>query len=154
MEKSRYISLELDAHSNVYLPSAEKDKEIVRKIRTDLMLPENGTDQDTGVLILVTGYGASIDSRVFRKMQEEFSNLYNMVVIQCDYYGSKYMGKEILEDLYDELKGIEKFPEDVVLECEEKTGETQQEFNDMGIMQALDIVNATLSVICRTSVGV
>ena len=114
MEKSRYISLELDAHSNVYLSGVEKDKEIARKIRTDLMIPVNGTDRDTGVLMLITGYGASIDSHVFRKMQEEFSNLYNMVVIQCDYYGSKYMGKEILEDLYDELKAIQKFPQGTV----------------------------------------
>lgn len=57
------------------------------------------------------------------------------------------MGKEILEDLYEELKVIGKLPQGTILECEQKTGETEKEFNDMGVMQALDIVNATLSVI-------
>ncbi|MFR4351742.1 MAG: hypothetical protein ACLT3H_08760 [Roseburia sp.] len=81
MKESRYISLELDAHRNIYLSGSEKKKENTRKIRTDLVLPESGTDKDTGVLMLVTGYGASMDSHVFQKMQEEFSDLYNMVVI-------------------------------------------------------------------------
>ena len=34
------------------------------------------------------------------------------------------------------------------VEVEIETGESEEEFNDMGVMQALDIVNATLSVIC------
>lgn len=105
-----------------------------------------GIYEDTGMLILLTGYGASITSRVFQKMQEEFSNLYNMVVIRIDYYGSKYMGREMLADVYAKLEEAWELPPGrYVLEIE--TGETREEFNDMGIMQALDIVNATLSAI-------
>ena len=109
MKESRYVSLELEGHCNIYRSGIYEEIQLSRKIRTDLVFPQKGIDENTGVLMLITGYGATIDSHVFEKMREKFSNLYNMVVTQCDYYGSKYMGKEMLEDAYDKLQKMKNF---------------------------------------------
>lgn len=145
MSGARYISLELDGHRNIYLSGLAKENEMPRKLRTEIVLPEKGADENTGVLILISAYGGNIDSHVFKKMREEFSDLYNMAVVQCDYWGSKYMGGELLT----ELQVLWEFPYKLsgTLRYFRDTGESETEFNDMGIMQSLDIVNATLSAI-------
>ena len=146
MKMSRYVSLELEGHRNIYRSDIQEGDPLPRRIRVDLVFPERGTDESTGVLMLITGYREAVDWYVFQEMQEQFSNLYDMVVIQCDYYGSKYMGKEIFSDVYEKLREMKNLGGGVA-ENEVETGETKEEFNDMGIMQALDIVNVTLSVI-------
>lgn len=145
MSGARYISLELDGHRNIYLSGLAKENEMPRKLRTEIVLPEKGTDENTGVLILISAYGGNIDSHVFKKMRKEFSDLYNMAVVQCDYWGSKYMGSEILP----EIAPLLRLPYEITgrIKAYGDPKESEVEFNEMGIMQAFDVVNATLSSI-------
>lgn len=43
-------------------------------------------NENTGMLVLIPGYGGNIDSHVFRKMREVFAEQYNFITVQCDYF--------------------------------------------------------------------
>ena len=131
-------------HKNIYLNEEQKQRELVIEYGE----PIDGVNSETGLLILVPGYGGNINSNVYRKMKKEIPDKYNMIVMQCDYFGNKYMHSDnpkILESLLS-CQNLEK----IILEWKctpADMGETINEFNDMGIMQALDIVNSTLNFI-------
>ena len=46
-------------------------------------------NENTGMLVLIPGYGGNIDSHVFRKMREVFAEQYNFITVQCDYFGNR-----------------------------------------------------------------
>lgn len=96
-------------------------------------------------------------------MREQFADLYNVVTVQCDYFGSQFMqntnkitlkgGYSSLANIFsdEEIKQVENnfadflpllvnkkvdFP--VIAELDEST----DEFVDMGYMQAIDIITA------------
>lgn len=54
--------------------------------------PDNGINNETGLLINVSGFGGDMNSNVYKKMRNEFSNNHNLVVVQCNYFGSEFMG--------------------------------------------------------------
>lgn len=137
---SQIVKMKCAAHKNIYMEDVGE-----RELYLEIGIPEKGTDQNTGMLVLIPGYGGNIVSNVFRKMRETFSDKYNLVVMQCSYFGNCYMDSTIPEK-------IEKFFQDEnfkkgVLIYEKKTQESLEEFNDMGIMQAMDIVNATIETL-------
>ena len=130
-------------HKNIYT-----DNNNNRELVIEYGEPDIGANNDTGILITVPGYGGDINSNVYRKMRKTLPDKYNMIVMQCDYFGNKYMHSDLPQEL------------EKLLQCEnlkqcqlvwkskpEDMGESVEEFNDMGIMQALDIVNATLEII-------
>lgn len=131
---------EYKGHKNIY-----KIDNNERKIRVEIGIPENGINEETGILVLIPGYGGNIDSHVWTRMRNEFSDLYNLITIQCDYFGNRFMGSELPHEIekFLECKNLIK----TEMRCEWKTLESEDEFNDMGMMQALDIVTATLNTI-------
>lgn len=158
---SEYQSFKIPAHPSIYSCNPHN-----RELRIDFSIPENGVDSSTGLLILVPGFNASIDSKVYTKMRELFADQYNMITIQCDYFGSKYMQETknfIMKDshviqttftkseieeinqnssiLFDLLK-----EKSVVFPVIANINETVEEFNDMGYMQAIDIITAIETV--------
>lgn len=133
------------AHNNIY-KKVEQPNYTVRDVRVEMGMPESGTNEDTGILFFISGYGATVDSHVFQRMRKEFCEQYNMITAQCDYFGSKYMKTELNETLkYLFLKG--KLPELKEKAYRNEISETEDEFNDMGIMQALDCVSSVLCLI-------
>lgn len=132
------------SHGNIYINS-EEARCCKREVRVEVGIPDNGTSQSTGLLILIPGYGGNIDSHVYQRMRAEFPDMYNLVTMQCDYFGNKYMGAEAppeVKNIYN-IKQIEKG----YFTFRGETGESIDEFNDMGIMQALDIVSTTLDIL-------
>ena len=101
------------AHNNIYIEQPEENYR-TREIRTEMVFPDC-VNENTGMLVLIPGYGGNIDSHVFRKMREVFAEQYNFITVQCDYFGNRFMDSN--------------------------------EFNDMGLMQALDIVSTTICAI-------
>jgi hypothetical protein len=124
-------------------------------------------NKDTGILLLLPGFGAHSQSKVYKKMRDVFSDKYNLITVQCDYFGQKYMQnnyklkadfslgfiKEKVNEndfeafvqdqnyIYKILNKYDgKFPFSGILD------EGINEFNDMGVMQALDNINAVLAV--------
>lgn len=147
-------SVEIVAHNNIYTGSQ-------RKIRVECCIPEKGIDSTTSIVMIVPGFGGNIDSNVYKKMREKFSDQYNMISIQCDYFGSKYMqhikryqlNNTVLYNNFNEeeinilvqghndlLKMLEK--KQISIEVEEILDETLEEFNDMSFMQAIDIITS------------
>ncbi|MBQ8982367.1 MAG: DUF2920 family protein [Lachnospiraceae bacterium] len=99
--------------------------------------PETGINNDTGILLLSSGYGGQANSNVFHKMREQFADKYNYVVVQCNYFGWEYM--QDIELTPDQLKGVPLGEvTDSPIPVELALGETEAYMNDMGPVQALD----------------
>lgn len=131
------------AHNNIYIEQPEENYR-TREIRTEMVFPDC-VNENTGMLVLIPGYGGNIDSHVFRKMREVFAEQYNLITVQCDYFGNKFMDVKQPE----EMKLIATMENIVNAEIYYKVEdfETVEEFNDMGIMQAIDIVSSTICAI-------
>lgn len=152
-------NFKIPAHYNIY--SGDNNREL----RIEFAVPDNGTDSNTGLLVLVPGFGATIDSNVYRKMREAFADKYNLVTIQCEYFGSRFMQstdqitipEQIMRKVFckDEFNKLKKDPsiffnllqdKNIVLPAKATIKEDTYEFNDMGFMQAIDIISAIEAV--------
>ena len=139
---------ELQAQPGIYAP-------VERTITMYFAEPDAGIDKNTGVLLLLANYGESATSDKYIQMREQLADTYNLVTVQCDYFGCEYMQNNIepditpevlasalskaeltlLEDDYDQYAHIltgKIFRQDIHLE------ETLENFNDMGLIQAID----------------
>lgn len=130
----------IEAHKSIYSLNTG-----VRYLKVKYSIPNNDVNKNTGMLIIVPGYGGNIDSKVYCHIMEDFPDLYNYVVVQCQYFGSEYM-QVVPENIMNEA-------EDMAMtsntECQFvlKLGENEDCFNDMGIMQAIDVITATIHVL-------
>lgn len=150
-------SIKIPAHHNVYNGFSN------REMRIEFSLPENETDENTGIAILVPGFGADIDSKVYKKMRETFADTYNLVMVQCEYFGSEFMQsassfnlKEDVNEIVESLPVADKSSlkndfsnlldvlseKQLTLPVIAKQVETSDYFNDMGFMQSIDIITA------------
>ena len=107
-------------------------------------------------------------------MRREFSDRYNLIVIQCDYFGSKFMQKP--KKLMLQNKHMEYFTKEELIKIykngsfnienflkicenyelkmklrEDLSEENEEEFNEMGLMQAIDNITALLAVMKKTA---
>lgn len=126
-----------------------------RKFKMYFAEPEKQADSRTGVLLLIAGYGGHAGSRVYQKMRRSFADDYNLVTLQCDYLGCQHMQndhhlavtetmlREVLKPRefhalrrnYSENRGLLEgkiFSGVIPLE------ETEDDFNEMGLWQAMD----------------
>lgn len=130
--------VELQVQGSIYVPNNEDNFE--RRLRIAYSIPRNGTNKGTGILCLIPAYGGNIDSNVYCKMRRDFADQYNLIVLQCDYFGIEYMSnfKDEIEN-YMQMYGFEKD-----IKTEISMNETPTYFNDMGLMQATDVVSMLL----------
>lgn len=150
--------LEIPAHPNIYNGNNE------RTLKIEYSIPEKGTNDETGIVVFVPGFGGDINSKVYKKMREVFANQYNLITVQCDYFGSKFMQeaekfncseeelKKLSKEHLDELKmnpgKLESIIKDysIQFKCKALMDETENEFADMSYMQAIDIITAVEAV--------
>lgn len=115
-------------------------------------------NEKTGLLVLVPGFGGNCNSKVYQKMRRLFADQYNLYVIQCEYFGSRFMqsplGEQSIGDFADSIpesirsKVLENYDENqyllngLTLQRVENLGETKSEYCEMGIVQATDILIA------------
>jgi hypothetical protein len=143
-----------------------------RELKIWFSEPHNGVNDRTGLLLLSSDFGEEPSSEYYQQIRERFSDAYNMVVIQCDYFGSRFMGAKMNPKFIintDALRKVltqeewERVDEtthlnmdelmevgakyDIHLEGQHQMDESLKEFNDMGIMQALDNLTAVNAVI-------
>ncbi|MGG0655041.1 DUF2920 family protein [Rummeliibacillus pycnus] len=153
-------SINIPAHQNIYTGTSN------RELRIDFSTPQNGVNEETGLVVFVPGFGGNIDSKVYKKMREVMADKYNLITIQCEYFGSKYMQSaesfnvqdtKFIESLLseNELRMIKEKPsnllnilssKDIELHVLANINEDLEEFNDMSYMQAIDIITAIESV--------
>lgn len=153
---SEQHSMKIPAHYNIYSGAGG------RELRIDFSTPAGGVDETTGLLILVPGFGGNIDSKVYTKMRSMFADQFNLITIQCDYFGSSYMQSTdsinfsditTLEELltHDEIQQINTNQSQLLsilsrknatLPAKANLTESIDEFNDMGYMQAIDLITS------------
>ena len=116
------IIKKVKGHSNFYPRILEGKEEVDREFTLYMYEPDDGINEDTGILLLIAGFGLHSNSNVCKKMRRVFSNKYNLITIQCDYFGFEFMqGKIEKEDIYN--------------------------FCDMSFLQVIDNIYATMYTI-------
>lgn len=137
-----------------------------RKFNVYFSVPEIGTDRKTGILLLIAGFGGNANSNVYKKMREAFADEYNLIVLQCDYMGYEFMGPSekidinynlMTTEIYNEVSRLNNISfNDILsiynkykvnLRVRENLKETQSNYNEMGIIQAIDNITAVTSLI-------
>ncbi len=112
-------------------------------------------NEKTGLLVLVPGFGANCNSKVYQKMRRVFADQYNLYVIQCEYFGSKFMQdpekpnladfvesipEQIRHKLLEDFKGNYHLLDGYTLERMADIDETKSDYAEMGPLQASDIL--------------
>ncbi|WP_252233970.1 DUF2920 family protein [Clostridium sp. ZS1] len=161
------------AHNSIYTNNKVKDNYKNRKFNIYFSEPDGGINSDTGILLFIAGFGGNSSSNVYKKMRNEIADKYNLVTIQCDYFGWQFMQqadkikvpnfdinelkqvftKEDIQKIYKTgkfdfdvfLKNAIKYDLNITVNAD-LSGETLDDFNDMGIMQAIDNIAAILRV--------
>ncbi len=146
-----------------------------RELKVYYSIPENGVNEETGLLLFIAGFGGQATSNVYKKMRNDFSDKYNLVTVQCDYFGYEFMQSEPeivtpkidkeqlktafsikeVEEIYKDgdlnfkkfLEFASKKRQKIIAEVKAITLEDEDNFNDMGILQAIDNVTAVLNVL-------
>ncbi|MGL4731436.1 MAG: DUF2920 family protein [Clostridium sp.] len=159
--------VQIDSLESIYVENKNKYN---RKINVYFSIPEIGINEDTGIMLYASGFGGHANSNVCKKMRNKFADKYNLVTVQCDYFGYEFMqnlSNVIIPDLENELDltkdevklvyekenfSIEKLinlcmhkNKDINLKVDLRK-ESLENFNDMGIMQAVDNIVAILTV--------
>ena len=129
-------------------------------------------NQQSGILLLIAGFGGAPDANVYKKMRRVFADTYNLIIVQTAYLGTEFMG-EITECqfFYDrfnqfyenftipnranfitpdgQVKLSELFSMDspsLKIPLLTVTKETETNYVEMGPLQAIDCVNALMTV--------
>ncbi len=124
--------------------------------------PESGVTEETGLCLLVAGFGGNAESNVYKKMRREFADKKNYVVVQCNYFGWEFMGDGKTEQIR-KLMLLENFFEPQEISCIENGDldligdnvrarvfhleESRECFCEMGIIQAIDNLRAVKVVL-------
>ena len=157
------------------LPSIySQNKQSCREIDVFYSIPQDGLDEDTGVLLYICGFRGHAEANVFKKLRNNFADEYNLITIQCNYFGYEFMQnplklrpqdkhmnyftKEELIKIYKKgsfqinefIKLSENYPVKMLLR-EDLSAECPENFNEMGIMQAIDNLNALITVMKKIS---
>jgi hypothetical protein len=162
---SKDYTLNLSAHPSIY-----DDSE--RQMTVYFSEPDKGITDDTGLLLLISDYNEVPGSDIWTESRRDLADRYNVVTVQCEYFGQKFMQgiqnpkfhfdlnalgqaftPEELERIYDgttiHLNSLLEYGSayKINMEGKEMLGETLSDFNDMGIMQAIDNLTAVFGVI-------
>lgn len=159
------------------LSSIYSDDRKDRELEVHYSLPEGGINEETGILMCIAGFRGFCNANVFKKFRRTFADKYNLITIQCDYFGYQYMRKPMNLNLTKkQLKSLKKVEivklykegngkvscDDYFKLCEEygfkekvkeKIEENIDDFNEMGLMQALDNMNALQHVVRKLKKG-
>ena len=117
-----------------------------RNLNVYYSVPDRGVDKETGVLLLIPGYGGHANSNVYKKMRRLFPDQYNLIVVQCDYFGWEFMQDvnegQLISLINQAQISFAPSPEECSLVLPVNLSETLQNYNDMGPVQVMDLMNA------------
>ncbi|MEE3392304.1 MAG: DUF2920 family protein [Lachnospiraceae bacterium] len=115
------------------------------------------SDKLPGICLVVSGFGGDARAHVYRKLRRLFSDEKDLVIVQCDYFGYEYMGKELDREVRQSAEKVRCDPlsilseeewqealsdEKIIIRSHLTSSETPENFCEMGIFQALDCVRA------------
>lgn len=131
----------------------------VRSFKMYFAEPEQQVNHETGILLLIAGYGGNAHSHVYQKMRRQFSDQYNFITLQCDYLGWQFMQddqhltltEQVLRTglkprefraLEKDFDGNQELLQGKVFSGLIDLGETVDDYNEMGMCQAMDYLMA------------
>lgn len=117
--------------------------------------PEEGADEPLGIFLFIAGYGGHALSNVYQKMRRQLAEQYHCITLQCDYLGYRHMQNdhhltvtnEMLRKVLTprEYRTLERDYEankhllaGKILSDYISLQETADDFNEMGLWQAMD----------------
>ena len=89
-------SLDINTHENIYKDISSSGYGYNRKAAVYFSLPDKGVNSDTGLLLLIAGFSGEANSNVHKKMRNYFADKYNLITVQCDYFGYQFMQDPII----------------------------------------------------------
>lgn len=75
---------EMFGHPSIYSSNS-------RKLKVYFSEPDAGVNEDTGILLLIAGFGGNANSKVYNKMRAVFADKFNLITVQCNYFGWEFM---------------------------------------------------------------
>lgn len=171
---AKSYSTMVKTQDSIYLRPT-KGKEFNREMNVYFSVPEAGVNEDTGILLLIAGFGGHGQANIYKKMRDTLADMYNLVTVQCDYFGYEYLqnadpvngvsydtpSHQDLESYFNKEEMAQIFEDSQfrysrLLELgksypftfwtKARMNETPGNFNDMGLHQCLDNIIAVLSV--------
>lgn len=154
-------SFSIPAHPSIYVERAKE-----RSLEIHYAIPDSGIDAQTKMIVFAAGFGGHSKSNVYQKMRAQFADRYNCVTLQCDYFGSifmqgatqfevtrqteyemqKHFSKGDLHSIRNNqsnlLQVMQNYSSHFTVRAVHEKEETLNDFNDMGLMQAIDIITA------------
>lgn len=156
---------QIDAHPNIYSPNHE------RKLNITFYEPQQGVNENTGILLWLPGFDMTDDHAHNHSLCEKLADDCNKITVFCEYFGHRFMKginipvfhvdtnllkKVISEEDYEEIVQEGEIKTSRLLEVgqrynikivgQEVLDESDEEFNDMGLMQAMDNLSAVCTV--------
>ncbi|WP_312368734.1 DUF2920 family protein [Lachnoclostridium sp.] len=132
-----------------------------RNVKMYFSEPENGVNKETGILLNISGYGGHSNSNIYKKMRTQFADQYNLMTLQCDYLGWEFMQgpkeqflnepwyrermtPEVFEGFLQAIKlgDATEYYKEYGLKLCEHLEESLDNYNDQGILQAIDNLDA------------
>lgn len=163
---SKNFEFDCNGHNSIYKENYLENNYDERNFKVYFSTPNYGVNSDTGILLFIAGFGGNSNSNIYKKMRQNFADSYNLVTVQCDYFGWEFMQSEVpLTLTQDSINIVNKYgistnenkivnlddikiiKEKVDLTIESELNESLENFNDMSYMQALDNITAVLNVI-------
>ena len=147
---------------------------INREQKVFFSFPEK-VDNNTGMMLLISGFGGTPEANVYKKMRKLFADQYNLIVVQSTYLGMEFMGhidhvslnalqvQKLQQDLPINMKKLvfpsdgqcdlnplmaENLPFEISLQVTVNLNETEANFVEMGPIQAIDCMRA-LQAVCE-----
>lgn len=151
---AEHYEIQIPTHNSIYGERSEIEA-YEREMNVYFSVPEKGAGVNTGLLLLIAGFGGHAQANVYKKMRDQFADQYDLVVVQCDYFGWEYMqtptyfhldnGRIVDDNLLEEFRQSRKrnFSSNGIWDKIENLNN----FNEMGLMQAVDNIIAVQSIL-------
>lgn len=119
-----------------------------RELEIFFSIPSAGINDETGLLLLAAGFGGNALSNVYKKMRRVFADTYNLITVQCNYLGYEFMQSPKPTEIQHALASAKILvkPETKIINIMAAINETNNNYVDMGPIQAMDCLTAVLAV--------
>lgn len=144
-QKERDFNFKIPAHP-AYISTGKTGFQ--RELNIFFSIPSHGINDQTGIILLIPGFGGHALSNVYRKMRRVFADKFNLVTVQCDYLGSQFMQTPSPDQIRQFISNANtpSLAGKMAFSVNADLKETEDDYVDMGPIQAMDCLSAIFAV--------